>query len=1125
MKQFRLVDNILGWVAFAIAAFVYCTTIEPTASFWDCPEFITTGYKLEIGHPPGAPFFMLTANLFSHFASDPSQVARMVNTMSALLSATTILFLFWTISHLTRRLLVKSAGEITIGKAIAIEASAMVGALIYTFSDTFWFSAVEGEVYAYSSAFTAVVFWLILKWEEHADEPHSDRWLVLIMYMTGLSIGVHLLNLLCVPAIVLVYYYRKFPHRTGNADLRGSLAALALSIVILAAVLYGLVPGIVQVGGWFELLFVNVLGCPFNTGEIVYIVLLIATMIWAIYETYSNRNDKRGNIAFLLAVAMLGIPFYGHGASSVVIGIVVLAILWFILNGKVGKQKQPLVTVRVKNTALLCMLMLMIGYSTYAVTVIRSSANPPMDQNSPEDIFTLGEYLGREQYGNRPLFYGQAYTSQVALERDGNYCRPVSEKGAPVYQRKEKASEDEKDSYFVVRTKDSYKYAQNMLFPRMYSDSHAGAYESWMGGVDGKEVPYDRCGETIMVKIPTQWENLRFFLSYQCNFMYWRYFMWNFAGRQNDIQGHGEPEHGNWITGFSWFDNWRLGDQSKLPDELKTNKGRNVFYCMPLLLGLIGLFWQSLRRGHTGIRQFWVVFFLFFMTGLAIVFYLNQTPLQPRERDYAYAGSFYAFAIWCGMGVAAIISEIHRRLKGHETALAAIVGVACLFVPIQMASQTWDDHDRSGRYTCRDFGQNYLMSLQQEGNPIIFTNGDNDTFPLWYIQDTEGHRTDARVCNLSYLQTDWYIDQMRRPAYDSPSVPISWSRLEYCSGTNEYVQVAPELKSSIHDLYKQYPEDAKKIFGENPFELRNVLTLWVRGKGNEVQKQAIEMLTGGNPHVIPTDTVYVTIDKEAVRKSGMMMAADTIPDRMVISLQGKSALYKGDLMMLEMVDRCNWTRPVYVATTVGQENYMNLGDNFVQEGLANRITPFTTNAPGAKNFDTKRTYDNVMHKFKFGGLDKPGLYLDETVMRMCYTHRRLMVQLAMNLMAEGDRKKAAEVLAYADKVIPEYNVPLDYASGSLDQAHLLLELGQKDKATEMIKKLWKKSEQYLRWYCSLNGSDFTASQRDCMLHFFVLQQCAAIGAEADPEWGRQKQEKGLEELFMMYRSKGGTLQP
>jgi len=1121
MKQFRLVDVILGWVAFAIAAFVYCSTIEPTASFWDCPEFITTGYKLEIGHPPGAPFFMLTANLFSQFVSDPSQVARMVNTMSALLSATTILFLFWSISHLTRRLLIKDWAELTVGKAIAIEASAMVGALIYTFSDTFWFSAVEGEVYAYSSAFTAVVFWLILKWEEHADEPHSDRWLVLIMYMTGLSIGVHLLNLLCLPAIVLVYYYRKFPAADGRKDLWGSLAALAISIVILAAVLYGLVPGIVQVGGWFELLFVNVFGCPFNTGEIVYIILLIAAMIWAIYETYSNKNEKRGNIAFLIAVGMLGIPFYGHGLSAVIIGAIVLVVLWFILQHK--KKGAPIVPVRVKNTALLCMLMLMIGYSSYAVIVIRSSANPPMDQNSPEDIFTLGEYLGREQYGDRPLFYGQAYTSQVALDKYGNLCRPAMTKGAPVYQRKEKASKDEKDSYFVVRTKDNYKYAQNMLFPRMYSSQHAQAYESWMGGVEGNSVQYDRCGEMIDVKMPTMLENLRFFISYQCNFMYWRYFMWNFAGRQNDLQGNGELEHGNWISGFSWLDNARLGDQSKLPDDLKANKGHNVFYCLPLILGLIGLFWQSLAMGHKGIRQFWVVFFLFFMTGLAIVVYLNQTPMQPRERDYAYAGSFYAYAIWCGLGVAAIINLLSRTLKGHEAVLAAIIGVVCLLVPIQMASQTWDDHDRSGRYTCRDFGQNYLMTLQKENNPIIFTNGDNDTFPLWYNQDTEGVRTDARVCNLSYLQTDWYIDQMRRPAYDSPSVPITWSRLEYCAGTNEYVQVNPGLKDNIISFYNDFPKEAPEMFGENPFELKNILKYWVRNNGlSEQQRDVMKIITGGDDvHVIPTDTVYLAIDKEAVKKSGMMMAADSIPDQMVISLSGKNALYKGDLMMLEMIAQCNWTRPIYVATTVGQDNYMNLGDNFVQEGLANRITPFTTNAPGAKIFDTKRTYDNLMHRFKFGGLDKQGLYLDETVMRMCYTHRRIYVQLAINLLAEHQDKKAAEVLAYIDKNIPEYNVPVDYSAGSLDEARAYAMLGQKAKAMALYKKLWHKSEQYINWYCGLDGMRFASSQRDCLLHFYVLQQVAMNAASVDNQWSEKKMQ-ALDGLINAYTSKGGS---
>ena len=1139
MKQYRLVDNIFGWVAFIIAAFTYCSTIEPTASFWDCPEFITTAYKQEIGHPPGAPFFMLLGNFFTHFASDTTQVAKMVNTMSALLSAVCIMFLFWTITHLARRLVISDWKELTTSKLIAIEASGMVGALIYTFSDTFWFSAVEGEVYAFSSAFTAVVFWLILKWEDHADEPHSDRWLVLIAYMTGLSIGVHLLNLLCIPAIVLVYYYKKVPH----ANLKGSLLALFLSFLVVVAVLYGVVPGIITVGGWFELFFVNTLGCPFNTGEIVYIICLVASVIWGIYETCnaSEKNEKKQNIAFVLGFGMLGIPFYGYGWTAAITGIIVLVILWFVLGYKrkqevvtgvdestgIAKKKMqllPLISSRVKNTALLCILMLMIGYSSYALIVIRSSANPPMDQNSPEDIFTLGSYLSRDQYGDRPLFYGQAYTSQVALEVDGNMCKPVMKEGAPVYQRKEKASADEKDSYFVVSHKNKYIYAQNMLFPRMYSSAHAQAYEDWMGGVEGTEIPYDRCGESMMVKMPSQFDNIRFFLSYQCNFMYWRYFMWNFAGRQNDIQGNGEPEHGNWITGFSFIDDSLYGDQSKLPDDLKENKGHNVFYCMPLILGLIGLFWQAwytrkkkvMKNGKEeevllpiGIQQFWIVFFLFFMTGLAIVIYLNQTPMQPRERDYAYAGSFYAYAIWCGLGVLAIIDILKRKMKLSGTAVTAIVAVITLLVPIQMASQTWDDHDRSNRYTCRDFGQNYLMSLQEKGNPIIFTNGDNDTFPLWYNQEVEGVGTDARVCNLSYLQTDWYIDQMMRPAYNSPSVPITWPRLDFCSGTNEYVSVEPEAKKQILDFYKQDPENAKKQFGDEPFELKNILKNWVRSKNPDM-------------HFIPTDTLYVTIDKEAVKKSGMMMASDSIPDKMVISLAGKSALYKGDLMMLEMLAQCNWTRPLYVALTVSEENYMNLGDNFVQEGLVNRITPFTTNVPGAKRFDTEKTYHMIMTRFKFGNLKQKGLYIDDTTMRMCYTHRRLLGQTALQLIAEGKKQKAINILKKAEVEIPTYNVPLDYLNGGIDMARGWLMTGQKAKGKEYIEAVWKNASQYLNYYLSLPNDRFLQAEHDCIRQIMIMQSICEAAGMVSPQL-EQKYEKQLNNLYRLYHGRGGRM--
>ena len=1113
MKQYKTVNNLIGWLTFIIAATVYCMTIEPTASFWDCPEFITTGYKLEVGHPPGAPFFMLTANLFSQFASDATTVAKMVNYMSALMSGACILFLFWSITHLVRKLIIKDENNITTGQLVTIMGSGLVGALVYTFSDTFWFSAVEGEVYAYSSLFTAVVFWLILKWEDVADEPHSDRWIILIAYLTGLSIGVHLLNLLCLPAIVLVYYYKKVP----NANAKGSLLALFASMVLVGIVLYGIVPGVVKVGGWFELLFVNSMGLPFNTGVIVYIIILAASIIWGVYESYTETSRARMNISFMLTIALLGSPFYGHGVSSVIIGIIVLAALGLYLFAK-NLNKKYQISARSMNTALLCTMMIMVGYSSYALIVIRSTANTPMDQNSPEDIFTLGEYLGREQYGTRPLFYGQAYSSKVALEVKDGYCIPVEANSTTKYIRKEKTSPDEKDSYVEVPGRVEYQYAQNMLFPRMYSSAHIPQYKGWVD-IKGYDVPYDECGNAIMVNIPTQWENIKFFFRYQLNFMYWRYFMWNFAGRQNDIQGSGEIEHGNWITGIPFIDNWLVGDQSLLPQELKDNKGHNVFYCLPLLLGLIGLFWQA-YRGQKGVQQFWVVFFLFFMTGIAIVLYLNQTPSQPRERDYAYAGSFYAFAIWVGMGVAGIIKLLRDYTKMQELPAAILVSALCLLVPIQMAGQTWDDHDRSGRYVARDFGQNYLMSLQESGNPIIFTNGDNDTFPLWYNQETEGFRTDARTCNLSYLQTDWYIDQMKRPAYDSPSLPITWDRVEYVEGTNEYIQIRPEIKKTIDALYAQAdssgnPEALQNIhneFGEDPYELKNILKYWIRS-----DKEGL--------HVIPTDSIVIKIDKEAIRRSGMKIPealGDSIPDHMNILLRDdngnpKRALYKSELMMLEMLANANWERPMYMAITVGRENQLGMDKHFVQEGLASRFTPFETKKLGA-TIDSEKMYDNLMNKFKFGGIDKPGIYIDENVMRMCYTHRRVFAQLIEQLMKEGQKDKALAALDYAEKMIPAYNVPYDWQNGAVQMAEAYYQLGQTEKADKIMDALANKAIEYMTWYLSLDDSQFFVSTREFEYHIALLNEELKLMEKYKSKLSENYSGK-LDELYGMYVSR------
>ena len=1112
MKQYKFINNVVGWVIFAIAAFTYCSTIEPTASFWDCPEFISTAAKLEVGHPPGAPFFMLFGNFFSLFASDATQIAKMINTMNALLSAGCILFLFWSVTHLAKKLLVKDEEQPTIGQILAIMGSGIAGALIYTWSDTFWFSAVEGEVYAFSSFFTALVFWLILKWEDNADAPHSDRWLVFIAYLVGLSIGVHLLNLLCIPAIVLVYYYKMSKNPTG----KGSLIVLGISVVIVAAVLYGIVPGIVKIGGWFELLFVNTLGMSYNTGLYIYLTLLAAALIWALWETTNAKSENRMYVSFLVSTALLGIPFYGHGAVSVIIGILVLAVIAGVLF--VTRKATP----RILNTAILCMTLMTVGYSSYAVIVIRSEANPPMDQNSPEDVFTLGEYLGREQYGERPLFYGQTFMSQPEIKDNGDGTMSyATEKGAPVYQRKDKKDESEKDEYIMVREKFSLVYPSNqcMLFPRIYSDesNHVAAYQSWLGGVNTHSVEYKIPGrESRTVEIPSQMDNIRFFLSYQMNWMYWRYFMWNFAGRQNDIQGNGELEHGNWLSGFSAIDDARLGNQEMLPSDLKNNKGHNVFYCLPLILGLLGFFWQAFRD-KKGIQQFWVVFFLFFMTGIAIVLYLNQTPVQPRERDYAYAGSFYAFSIWCGLGIAAIYEWLCKTLKtdgrkGSTTLLASVVSlVPAIAVPLQMVSQTWDDHDRSGRYVCRDFGLNYLETIPHDG--VIFTNGDNDTFPLWYNEDTEGNRTDVRVCNLSYLQTDWYIDQMKRPAFSgegqSSPLPITWTRLQYTSGKNEMVEVNPAvglsggsltMKELIASVYEQDTIMARKIWGDDPFELHTAIHKFVLKEDIPAEYKE---LTDNLPACLPSDTLYVTVDKEAVRRSGMMIPGDSIPDKMVISLAGQGRVSKSFIMMLEMIAEANFSRPLYMSTTVGAPNYGNLYWHFIQEGIAWRITPFTFSQNAVMNtiVDSEKMYDNMMNKYRYGNLKQPDLYIDETTMRMCYTHRRWFANLISTLVREGKMDKAKKALEKCATEIPEYNVPHDAGSGSLEIINAYIACKQTDKADHIMASLAQKSEEYLTWYLSLSDFRFAASYREAQQAISILANIAGTYEKMSKENG------------------------
>ena len=959
----------MAWLMFAIAAVVYGLTVEPTASLWDCPEFIACGYKLEIGHPPGAPFFMLAANLFSQFASSPSQVALMVNLLSALLSAGCIFFLFLTITHLAQKLMTPEQTAIPMSQVITIEACGVVGALAYAFSDTFWYSAVEAEVYAFSSFLTALMFWLILKWETQADESGSDRWIILIAYITGLSIGVHLLCLLCLPAMSLVVYFRKARQITTF----GMLKTLTTGCLLLGVILYGIIPGVVKLGA--------------------YVILLVAVLVYLYYKMQRRRY----------------------------------------------------------KLSLACLLMILAGYSSYGVIFIRANANPPMCENAPGNVAALASYLNREQYGKTPLLYGQAYTSELDYE---------------AYQRE-----------------GEYRFKENMAFPRMHSQRHAKAYEDWMGGVEKKD------------NLPTMKENLRFFLTYQVNFMYWRYFLWNFVGRQNNIQGHGEVEHGNWITGFRWIDDWLLGcDTSQLPSDLAENKGRNVFYGLPLLLGLAGILWQW-RRRREGRQQLLIVTLLFVMTGLAIVAYLNQTPLQPRERDYAYAGSFYAFAIWIGLGVAGVektllrLLPVGRRVNTSASELSTPlhtgrgwgVGLLCLLVPLQMVSQTWDDHDRSGRYTCRDFGANYLESMQREGQPIILTNGDNDTFPLWYNHEVEGVRTDTRDVNMEYLQTDWYIDQMKRPAYDSPALPISWQHKDYQEGQREYIPIRPELKAEIEAYKTQHPEEARQLLGDNPYELKNIIQKWVLGDSADMQ-------------CIPTDSVNITSSEGTMQ----------------ISLKDKRGLYKNELMVLEMLSHGNWSRPVYASISMGADQLSFLRDHMVLEGLAYRISPTAT----SRSVDTERLYDNVMHRFRYGNLSRKGIYADADVLHMANTHQMVMAILIDSLLQQGDIQRGIEVCRKWQLEMPEENVP--YTDAALAMARCYYAARQLEEADKIVSSLLRRADEWLAWIATIRPARRAGSLYSQYSWLQTMQLALALAARYDRTDIYQKYSKQYELYIQQY---------
>lgn len=1040
-KQFKLLDIALGWTTILIAFIVYAMTVEPTTSFWDCGEFIGSAYKLQVGHPPGAPLFAMIARVFSLMAgSDVTKVALMVNLVSVTCSAFTIGFLYWSIMAIIKRIKTINNGgnpvKWDMASAVGACGAAFVGAVAYTFTDTFWFSAVEGEVYAISSWFTAITFWAILRWDGAADEPHADRWIILIMYLIGLSIGVHLLNLLTIPAIALVYYYRKHKGSAG-----GAFITLCISMAIFLFLTYGVIPGTISLAGVSERIFTNGFGANFGTGLMVYIILLFGGLIAGIY--FLQKRKKY--------IATMG--------------------LWSLL-------------------------VILIGYSSYGLIGIRSTANPPMDENNPENVFAMKSYLNREQYGSRALFYGPFYDAKVIkYDKTSPIYIPayqVIKKGAkkPImsFQIEREAKEfianyQDKNAKLSIqkryivsdyKVEPIYQPDRMTLFPRIWSAEHVSENEFWGGIVKGRK--------------PTMGNNITFAFRYQIGWMYLRYFMWNFAGRESDIQGHSQPLNGHWISGIAPLDAFILGyPQTNLPKEIAENKGRNKYYFLPFLLGIIGMGFHVVRDR----KSFWAVLILFVFMGLMIVFQNNAPPIQPRERDYVFAGSFYVFAIWIGLGVLGIIELLKRFAKAKEGIALAVVPITFLLVPVILAKENWDDHTRANRYTARDFAYNYLNSCAP--NAILFTNGDNDTFPLWYLQEVEGVRTDVRVVNLSLLNTDWYITQMKRAAYDGKAVPFGLIEPEYRQGirdqvlldrsNEEFYTIQEQLKflkaTDRSNIYK-IPESKEELF-----------------------------FFKSNKFMIPVDSAKVANDT-TFKKDIRSRIMKSLP--LIIN---KSYVLKADMMILDLLANFNWDRPIYFAITVGESNYLGLQDYFEVEGLAYRLVPYKVKSHDGQlgEINTEVMYDNMVNKFRWGNMNGKGVYLDETNLRMTMNLRNNFYRLATALFTEGKKDKALKCLDKTEELMPDDVVAYNYFN--LLIADLYFQMGQKEKATKIAQTLRERTQVDVDYYETVSNKNLVKDEYDRSRQILNLcdQLLARIGSDVtdSPEIPKNK-EKAVDSL-------------
>jgi hypothetical protein len=1041
MKRFNLINSIFGWLVFAIGAYTYLMTLEKSGSFWDCGEFASCAYRLQVAHPAGAPLFLLIGRIFSLMAGNTVDsahhvwnVATAINSLSGIMSALNVMFMFWIITHLARKVIKPEAnGEYSNANLLAIMGAGLVGSLAMGWSDTFWFSAVEAEVYASSSFFTFLVFWAILKWENIADQKGADRWLILIGYFIGLAIGVHLLNLLVIPAIVLVYYFRKY-----EVNRKGLIFAIIAAVAILGFVNFIMIPWIPMLAAKFDLFFVNTLGMGFGTGVIVFALAFIALFVFGIMYSHEASDRNRYGVYISAGLLLLIGIISGSTVKMMAVMVIVFAavgITFYFLN----KRDRMMM-----NTMILAFAFMVIGYASYVQAIVRAKANPPINMNAPSDVWSFLGYINRDQYGELPLFYGPYY-----------YAEPTGQDEGEMQYRIDRDSK----TYKELGPKQTYTYDPKdcTILPRMHSSraDHVQAYKEW---------------EKLGSRKPTFADNMDFMLTYQVGFMWWRYFAWNFIGRQSEEQGNGEVSNGNWISGIPFIDAAK-GIKPGEPQSLKANKGRNLYYGLPFLIGILGMIWHF----RANKKDAWVTLTLFFFTGVAIVLYLNFPPLQPRERDYAYVGSIQTFCIWIGLGVLFIYDYLRRKV--NPTVVAVTATAACLLAgPVLMVARNWDDHDRSNRTISVDYAKCYLNSC--DANAILFTNGDNDTYPLWYAQNIEGIRPDIRIINLSLLNTDWYVDALRHKVYDSEPVTMTMKPNQYVQGTRDQI---------FYYANKKLPDWV---------DLKTLMDFICNDANPETKVQMQQ--SPEQYSYYPTTHLSVKIDKEECKKNHIVSPDDE--DKMVDSIRWDMPkdkyILKNDLVELDIIANNMNSRPIYWAITTGTEPYLGLQPYFQLDGFTYKLVPIkkqnNEEDPQTGRINLKKLDDVVMNKFTFGGLNHKGVYVDQTSMRQTYNFRNLFARLSDEWSMAGNKQRAVEVLDKCMTELPIENVPMTYYFLQIIESYY--KAGALDKGKMYSDLLLKQCQDELRYYAKYAGKGFSRVKQDAEMDYRAFDMAYSIAS-------------------------------